>query len=53
MPVIGNIVRIYSNFVVIGDIAIGDNVNIGNGSIVLKVVSSDCTVVGEFVYIVK
>lgn len=52
-PTIGNNVKIYTNSVVIGNIIIGDNVNIGAGSVVLKSIPSDCTVVGNPAYIVR
>lgn len=52
-PTIGNNVKIYTNSVVIGNIIIGDNVSIGAGSVVLKSIPPDCTVVGNPAYIVR
>ncbi len=46
-PRIGNNVDVGANVVIIGDIEIGDNVVIGAGSVVVKSVPSDCTVVGN------
>lgn len=46
-PRIGNNVDIGANVVIVGDIVIGDNVIIGAGSVVVKSVQSDCTVVGN------
>jgi putative colanic acid biosynthesis acetyltransferase WcaB len=46
-PVIGNNVDIGPNVCIIGDITIGDNVMIGAGTIIVKDVPSDCTVVGN------
>jgi putative colanic acid biosynthesis acetyltransferase WcaB len=46
-PRIGNNVDIGANVAIIGDITIGDNVVIGAGSVVVKSVPSNCTVVGN------
>lgn len=46
-PVVGNNVDIGSNVCILGDITIGDNVTIGAGSIVVKSVPSNVTVVGN------
>ncbi len=46
-PVIGNNVDIGANVCIIGGIAIGDNVIIGAGSVVVKDVPPDCVVVGN------
>lgn len=45
-PTIGNHVVIGCNASVLGNITIGNNVRIGAGSVVLKDVPDDCTVVG-------
>ena len=45
-PTIGNHVVIGCNACVLGNINIGNNVRIGAGSVVLKDVPDDCTVVG-------
>ncbi len=45
-PTIGNHVVIGCNACVLGNINIGSNVRIGAGSVVLKDVPDDCTVVG-------
>ena len=45
-PTIGNHVVIGCNACVLGNISIGSNVRIGAGSVVLKDVPDDCTVVG-------
>lgn len=52
-PTVGKNVVISTNAVVLGAIKIGDNVKIGAGSVVLKDVPSDCTVVGVPGRIVK
>lgn len=52
-PKIGNNVTIFANAVVAGGIKIGDNVQIGAGSVVLKDVPDNCTVVGNPAYIVR
>jgi serine O-acetyltransferase len=46
-PTIGKNVSIYTGAIVIGDITIGDNCNIGAGSVVTKSVPDGCTVVGN------
>ena len=45
-PTIGNNVVISSGARVLGSFEVGDNVKIGAGSVVLKPVPSNCTVVG-------
>ena len=52
-PVIGNNVRIATNSLVLGDVLIGDNVLIGAGTVIVKSVPSNCTVVGNPARIVK
>ena len=47
VPVIGDNVTIYANAVIIGGIVIGNNAVIGAGSIVLKDVEANTTVVGN------
>lgn len=46
-PRIGNNVDIGANVCIIGDVNIGDNVIIGAGSVVVKSVPDNCTVVGN------
>ncbi len=46
-PRIGNNVDIGANVCIIGDVTIGDNVVIGAGSVVVKSVPDNCTVVGN------
>lgn len=46
-PRIGNNVDIGANVCIIGDIVIGDNVIIGAGSVLIKSVPDNCTVVGN------
>ena len=46
-PVIGNYVDIGSNVCIIGDILIGDGAKIGAGSVVVKNVNENSTVVGN------
>jgi len=46
-PRIGNNVDIGANVCIIGDITIGDNVIVGAGSVVVKSVPDNCTVVGN------
>ena len=46
-PVIGNNVEIGSNVCIIGPITVGNNVKIGAGTVVVKNVPDDCTVVGN------
>lgn len=52
-PEIGNNVTIYTGAVVVGEITIGDNVNIGANSVIVKNVPSDCTVIGSPARIIK
>jgi len=52
-PTVGKNVVISTNAVILGAITIGDNAKIGAGSVVLKDVPSDCTVVGVPGRIVK
>ncbi len=52
-PTIGNHVVIGANASVLGNITIGNNVRIGAGSVVVKDVPDDCTVVGVPGKIVK
>jgi len=52
-PTVGNHVVVGCNASVLGDIVIGNNVRIGAGSVVLKDVPDDCTVVGVPGKIVK
>ncbi len=46
-PRIGNNVDIGANVCIIGDVTVGDNVIIGAGSVVVKSVPDNCTVVGN------
>jgi len=46
-PRIGNHVDIGANVCIIGDVTIGDNVIVGAGSVVVKSVPDNCTVVGN------
>ncbi|HWK03603.1 MAG TPA: hypothetical protein VNS58_08220 [Puia sp.] len=52
-PVIGNNVDVGANVCIIGDLTIGDRVNIGAGSVVVKNVPAGCTVVGNPARIIK
>ena len=52
-PVIGNDVKIYAGAVVLGDIIIGDNVQIGANSVVIKNVPDNCVVVGNPARIIR
>ncbi len=52
-PTIGNNVVISAGAKVLGSFVVGDNVKIGAGSVVLKEVPPNCTVVGVPGYIVK
>mgnify|MGYP001038451053 CR=1 FL=1 len=45
-PILGNNVLVGSGASILGNITIGDNVNIGSNSIVLNDLPSNCTVVG-------
>ena len=46
-PVIGNGVELGANVTLLGDVAIGDNVTIGAGSVVVDSVPENTLVVGE------
>jgi serine acetyltransferase len=46
-PRIGNNVDVGANVCIIGDVVIGDNVVIGAGSVVIKSIPDNCTVVGN------
>ncbi|EHV55249.1 bacterial transferase hexapeptide family protein [Escherichia coli DEC8A] len=46
-PVIGNSVELGANVTLLGDVAIGDNVTIGAGSVVVDSVPDNTLVVGE------
>ncbi len=46
-PKIGNYVDIGANVCIIGDITIGNNVKIGAGTVVVKNIPDNCTVVGN------
>lgn len=52
-PEIGNNVTIYTGAVIVGEITIGDNVNIGANTVIVKDVPSDCTVIGSPARIIK
>lgn len=52
-PTIGNNVNIYAGAKLMGNIIIGDNVDIGAGSVVTKSVPSNCVVVGNPARIIK
>lgn len=52
-PIIGNNVTIFTNCVVVGGITIGDNVQIGGGSVVCKSIPNNCVVVGNPARIVR
>ncbi len=52
-PIIGNNVIIYANSVVVGGIVIGNNVEIGCGSIVCKSVPDNCIVAGNPARIIR
>ena len=52
-PTLGNNVIVGSGAKVLGNIAIGDNVRIGAGSVVIKPVPCNCTVTGVPAKIVK
>lgn len=53
LPVIGNNVSLGANVTIIGNVTIGDNVIIGAGSVVVKNVPSNSTVVGNPARIIK
>jgi putative colanic acid biosynthesis acetyltransferase WcaB len=46
-PIIGNGVDIGANVCIIGSISIGNNVKIGAGTVVIKNVPDNCTIVGN------
>lgn len=46
-PVIGNMVRLSTGSILLGDISIGDNVTVGAGSVVVKSIPSETVVVGN------
>lgn len=52
-PTIGNNVTIGSNAVILGSFTVGDNCKIGAGSVVLREVPPNCTVVGNPARIVR
>lgn len=52
-PTIGDNVVIFANAVIIGGIKIGANCTIGAGSVVLKDIEDNCTVVGNPARIIK
>ncbi|CZQ96533.1 Hypothetical protein Tpal_2021 [Trichococcus palustris] len=52
-PIIGDNVNIYTGAIVAGGIKIGNNVDIGAGSVVLKDVPDNCVVTGNPAKIVK
>lgn len=53
LPVLGNNVSVYTNAVVLGGIKIGDNVEIGAGSVVLEDIPANAVVVGVPAKIIK
>ena len=52
-PVIGNNVTLYTSSIVIGNICIGNNVEIGAGAVVTKSVPDNCVVIGNPARIIK
>lgn len=52
-PIIGDNVIIYANCVVVGGIVIGDNVEIGCGSVVCKSIPDNCIVAGNPARIIR
>lgn len=52
-PIIGNNVTIFTNCVVVGGITIGDNVQIGGGSVVCKSIPDNCVVAGNPARIIR
>lgn len=52
-PVIGDNVTINANAVVVGEITIGNNVEVGAGTMLMKSVPDNCVVVGNPAYILK
>lgn len=53
IPTIGNNVTISCGASVLGDVVVGDNVNIGAGCVVVNNVPDNCTVIGNPAVIVK
>lgn len=52
-PTIGNHVTIGCHSAILGGVKIGNNVNIGAGTIITKDIPDNCTVIGNHAYIVK
>lgn len=52
-PMLGNNVGVYANAVVLGDISIGDNTQIGAGAVVVKSVPANCVVIPAKSNIIK
>lgn len=52
-PIIGDNCRVATGAIVLGNISIGNNTIIGAGSVVVKNVPDNCTVVGNPAFIVK
>ena len=52
-PVIGNNVTLYTSSIIIGNICIGNNVEIGAGAVITKSVPDNCVVVGNPARITK
>lgn len=52
-PVIGDDVTIFAHCVVVGGITIGNNVQIGPGSVVCKSVPDNCVVIGSPAHIIR
>ena len=52
-PIIGKDCIIGAGAIIIGKIIIGDNVKIGAGSVVVKDVPNNCTVIGVLAHIVQ
>lgn len=53
LPTIGNNVSVYTNAVIVGDIKIGNDVNIGAGCVVTKDVPDNCTIIGNPAIVIK
>lgn len=53
IPSIGNNVSVGANVTIIGNISIGDNVVIGAGTVIVKDIPSNCTVVGNPARIIR
>ena len=53
IPTIGNYVTISCGASVLGDVVVGNNVNIGAGCVIVKDVPDNCTVIGNPAVIVK